>query len=483
LSRARTLAVAAAERLAAFAARFRCALAVVGEVTAAALAAAGADVFRLNFSHGAHEDHAAACAAVRLAEKSFGRPLAVLADLQGPKLRLGKFVDGKAAVERGDVFRLDLDPAPGDRRRVGVPHAEIFAALAPGAAVLIDDGRIRLQVESCDGRHAVTRVVQGGWLADRKGVSVPGAVLPLTPLTAKDRADLAFALTLGVDWVALSFVQRPEDMAELRALVGNRAAILAKIEKPAALEVLGAILDRSDGVMVARGDLGVELAPEDVPVAQKTILRAALERGLPAIVATQMLESMINNPTPTRAEASDVATAVYEGADALMLSAETASGEFPIETVAMMARIIARVEQDPRWPRLMDAEHAPPADAVRDAIPSAARIAAGVNAARCIVTFTASGATALRMARERPMQTVLALTPNLATARRLALVGGLEPCVVEDIHDLDEMTERAAIMVARCGLSRPGDPIAVIAGVPFGRPGPPNLLRLTSAAM
>jgi pyruvate kinase len=333
-------------------------------------------------------------------------------------------------------------------------------------------------VLSCGSDHAELTVVAGGTVSDRKGVNVPSVVLPLSPLTAKDRRDLSFALSLGVDWVALSFVQRADDMAELRRLVNGRAAVLAKIEKPAALDRLDDILDLCQGVMVARGDLGVELAPEDVPVAQKTILRAARSRGIPAIVATQMLESMINAPAPTRAEVSDVSNAVYEGADALMLSGESAAGAFPVEAVQVMDRIIGRVEEDPRWPGLMDAEHAEPDAAYQDAVPAAASVAGTTARAACIVAYTASGSTALRMSRQRPLQPILALTPRVATARRLALAWGVEPRISGDPVDLDDMTSRALNAAQDNGLARHGQAVLIVAGVPFGTPGATNLFRL-----
>src|SRR5690606_14014017 len=294
---------------------------------------------------------------VREAEAAVGRPLAVLADPQGPKLRLGKFADGSAALKAGQAFRIDLSDTPGDAARVGVPHPEVFAALRPGSLILLDDGKVRLRVAEHGPDFAETIVEAGEKLSNHKGLNLPGNTIPIPALTDKDRRDLTFALSQGVDWVALSFVQRASDMAELRRLVEGRAGVLAKIEKPAALESLDEILDLSEAVMVARGDLGVELAPEDVPVAQKQLIRAARMRGIPVIVATQMLESMISAPTPTRAEASDVAGAVYEGADAVMLSAETAAGDYPLEAVTIMDRIITRVESDPGWPELMRAEH------------------------------------------------------------------------------------------------------------------------------
>jgi len=447
------------------------------------LALSGVDVFRLNFSHGSHEDHAAAYAAVRSAEETLDRPLGVLADLQGPKLRLGAFVDGGVAIAPGQTLTLDLDLTPGDGRRAPLPHPELLAALAPGQILLVDDGKVRFSVVEAGLKAAVVRVVQGDRLSDRKGVALPGATIPLAALTAKDRLDLAFALRLGVDWVALSFVQQPADMAELRRLVGARAAVMAKIEKPAALERLDAILDLCDGVMIARGDLGVELEPEEVPVAQKNILRAARRRGVPVIVATQMLESMTASATPTRAEASDVANAVYEGADALMLSGETAAGGFPLQAVTMMDRIISRVERDPRWPELMGVEGDRLDDEDADALVAAARRASETGSTACLVAFTTTGATARRLARERPLQPVAALTPSLQAARRLTLVWGLEPRAVPEPENLEAVTEAACQIAASLGLAAPGARILIVAGTPFGAPGAANLLRLAHAPL
>jgi len=443
-----------------------------------ALATAGADVFRVNFSHGSHADHARAIEAVREAERLIERPLAVLVDLQGPKLRLGEFDDGHVALHAGQAFRIDLDKALGDARRVRVPHPEVFAAVRTGALILLDDGRVRLRVTDHGPDFAETIVEAGERLSDHKGLNLPGGAIPIPALTEKDRKDLAFALNQGVDWVALSFVQRAADMAELRQIVRGRAAVLAKIEKPAALEVLDEILDLSEAIMVARGDLGVELNPEDVPVVQKRLIRAARDRGIPIIVATQMLESMIGAPAPTRAEASDVAGAVYEGADALMLSAETAAGQYPLEAVTIMDRIIARVEKDPRWPELMAAEH-DMEDA--DAMVAAAADAASIANTACVAVFTATGQTALRVSRERPLIPTLGLTPNLATARRLALAWGVEPRVVSDIRDPEEMPIVAGEVGLRIGLAQPGDRLIILAGVPMGAPGAANLLRLTHA--
>lgn len=446
-----------------------------------ALAKAGVDVFRLNFSHGSHDDHAAALKAVRGAELAIRRPLGVLADLQGPKLRLGRFAEGSIQIEAGQSLRLDLDSAPGDARRVGMPHPEIFKALKPDALLLLDDGRVRLRVEKAGADFADTVVEAGDALSDRKGVAVPGGTIPISALTDKDLSDLAFILRQGVDWVALSFVQRAADMAELKKLVAGRAACLAKIEKPAALDDLEAILDSSDGLMVARGDLGVECPPEEVPVAQKAILRAARNRGVPAIVATQMLESMTSSPTPTRAEASDVANAVYEGADAVMLSAETAAGKYPLEAVQVMDRIMERVERDPRWPGLMDAEHAGMDDVDADALVAAARKAAEAASTACVVVFTTTGGTARRMARERPLQPVIALTPSPDTARRLALVWGLEPRLGRQPNTLEDVTEDAVRHAVDAGLAQPGQRVLILAGTPFGAPGAANLLRLAHA--
>ncbi|QBX37415.1 pyruvate kinase [Brevundimonas sp. S30B] len=449
--------------------------------TVKALAEAGVDVFRLNFSHGSHEDHAAALKAVRGAEMALQRPLGVLADLQGPKLRLGRFADVEISVKPGHVMRLDLDPTPGNEARVQMPHPEIFKALRTGMLLLIDDGRVRLRVGERADTWADVTVESGSKLSDRKGVAVPEAVVPVSALTPKDREDLAFALRLGVDWVALSFVQKAEDMAELKRLVGGQAACLAKIEKPQALTDLEAILDYCDGVMVARGDLGVELDPEEVPVAQKQILRAARQRGVPAIVATQMLESMTSSPAPTRAEASDVANAVYEGADALMLSAETASGAYPLEAVGIMNRIMERVERDPLWPGLMDADHAGMDIHDVDALVAAARKAAEAQSTACMVVFTTLGGTARRMSRERPLQPVLALTPKAETARRLSLVWGLEPRLGKEPTSLEDVTEDAVQSAMKYGLAEPGQRILILAGTPFGAPGAANLLRLAHA--
>lgn len=447
--------------------------------TIEALVHAGADVFRLNFSHGTHADHQARLELIRSIEADLDRPIGVLLDLQGPKLRVGTFANGPVTLVEGAPFRLDLDRAtPGDATRAPLPHPEIFAALQPGAELLLDDGRLRLLVERCGPDFADTRVVNGGLLSDRKGVNVPGVVLPLSAMTAKDRADLDFGLTLGVDWIALSFVQRAADIEEVKAIVQGRAGIVAKLEKPAAIHSLVAILDVTDAVMVARGDLGVEMPAEQVPAIQKRIVRACRQRGLPVIVATQMLESMVSAPVPTRAEASDVATAIYDGADAVMLSAESASGKYPVESVAMMDRIIAQTEADPQYREAIDASHTPPAANTADAIGWAARSVAGLLDVAALVAYTSSGSSALRMARERPRASILGITPRASTARRLSLVWGVMPVLSPDVPDVDGMTRLAVDTAKRLSFAEPGKTIVIAAGVPFGTPGSTNLLRI-----
>jgi pyruvate kinase len=445
------------------------------------LAETGVDVFRLNFSHGTWDDHAAALEAVRAAEAAIERPLTVLADLQGPKFRIGAFDGGQIPLAPGQILRLDLDARPGDGHRVEFAHPEVLRALRPGMTLLLDDGKVRLTVRRCDGGSAEAAVVSGEALSDHKGLSVPGVTIPTPALTAKDEGDAEVALRIGVDWIALSFVQHAADVASLRKLVQSRAAVLAKIEKPAAVDDLDAILDVSDGIMVARGDLGVEMAPEEVPVLQKRIVRAARRRGAPVIVATQMLESMIGSPAPTRAEASDVAGAVYEGADALMLSAESAVGANPREAVAMMDAIIRRVEADPSWPSLMRAEHGEDADEDVDALIAAATRAAEARSTACLVAYTTSGGTARRVARERPLHPVLAIAPDQKVARRLGLVWGIEPRVATQPRGVAAMTDEAAHLAADLGLAGPGERVLIIAGPPMGAPGAANLLRITHA--
>jgi pyruvate kinase len=439
---------------------------------------AGADVFRLNFSHGSHADHRTRFETIRAIERETGRPIGILMDLQGPKLRVGTFAQGPVMLKAGAPFRFDLDPKPGDERRVCLPHREIFAALKPGAELLVDDGKIRLAVEQCGPEFAETTVRVAAQISDRKGVNVPGVVLPLSPLTEKDRADLAFGLELGADWVALSFVQRPEDVDEARALVGKRAAVLAKLEKPAAIEQLEAIVARCDGIMVARGDLGVEMPPEKVPVVQRRIVRLCRREGKPVIVATQMMESMISSPVPTRAEASDVATAIYHGADAVMLSAESASGQYPLEAVTMMDRVITETESDPYSRDLLDASHTPPQPIVADAICNGMRSVARLLDVAATVTFTESGYTALRASRERPESAILALSTSTEVVRRLALAWGVHAVQVSQVKSEQEIVPLACEFAQREGFARKGDYIVVIAGLPMGTVGMTNMLRV-----
>jgi pyruvate kinase len=439
---------------------------------------AGADVFRLNFSHGGHADHAARIAAIRALEAETGRPIGILTDLQGPKLRIGDLDGGCTELKAGRMYRLDLSEAPGDDTRAPLPHPEVFAALEEGIDLLLDDGKLRLRVTECGADYAVAEIITGGTLSDHKGVNVPGAVLPVSPLGQKDREDLSFALDQGVDWIGLSFVQRPEDVAEARKLVAGRAAVLSKLEKPSAIERLDEIIMLSDAVMVARGDLGVELPPEDVPSLQKQIVRACRLAGKPVVVATQMLESMINAPAPTRAEASDVATAVYDGADAVMLSAETAAGNYPVESVAMMDRIVARVERDPLYRTIMDAAHPDPEATASDAITAAARQVAHTVSAAAIVTFTTSGSTSLRAARERPNVPILCLTENVGTARKLAIAWGIQCVVAEDVQDFGDMVDKACRIASDSGFAERGQRLVITAGVPFGTPGATNILRI-----
>ncbi|WP_366555320.1 pyruvate kinase [Aquibaculum sediminis] len=439
---------------------------------------AGADVFRLNFSHGTQEDHRRNFDTLRALERDSGRPISILQDLQGPKLRVGRLEGGKVTLEKGSHFRLDLDETPGTAARAPLPHPEIFAALQEGATILLDDGRLYLEVIEAAADHAKTRVVVGGTLGERKGVNVPSVVLPISPLTPKDRDDLAFGLEMGVDWVALSFVQRPEDVAELRKLVAGRAAIMIKVEKPAAVDCLEQLLELADGAMVARGDLGVEMAPEEVPGIQKDIIRACRLAGKPVVVATQMLDSMVHAPAPTRAEASDVATAIYDGADAVMLSAESAAGDYPVEAVAMMCRIIERTERDRSYRAIVEALHPEPEPNAADAISEAAAQVATTISAAAIVTYTTSGSTALRAARRRPTAPILLLTSQRKTARRLVLLWGAHAVHTADVSSFPEMVEKAADIARREGFAQAGSKLVITAGVPFGTPGATNVLRI-----
>jgi pyruvate kinase len=439
---------------------------------------AGADVFRINMSHTPPERMRALVHAIRDLEKGYGRPIAVLVDLQGPKLRIGAFASDAVTLKKGASFVLDADPAPGDASRVHLPHPEILAALEPGHTLLLDDGKIRLTAVEATPKRAVTRVEVGGKLTARKGVSLPDTTIPASALTPKDRTDLEAALDAGIDWVGLSFIQRPEDIAEAKKITRGRAAVMAKIEKPQAVTRLGEILDITDALMVARGDLGVEMPLERVPGVQKQITRAARGAGKPVVVATQMLESMIASPVPTRAEVSDVATAIFEGADAIMLSAESAAGQYPVEAVATMNRIAEEVERDPTYRTIIHAQRADPEATGADAIAAASRQIAETLELAAVVCWTSSGATALRVARERPEPPTVAISPNLATGRRLAVVWGVHCVVAEDAHDQDDMIDRACRIAFREGFAKAGERVIIVAGVPLGTPGATNMLRI-----
>jgi pyruvate kinase len=439
---------------------------------------AGADVFRINMSHTDHPAMEALVGRIRAVEDAVGRPIGILADLQGPKLRVGKFAKGSEQLTVGQSFTLDDNEEPGDATRVYLPHPEILQSVQPGHRLLIDDGKLQLRADAADGKSIACTVVSGTKISDRKGVSLPDTDLPVGALTEKDRRDLDAVLATGVDWIGLSFIQRPEDLAEVRKIARGRAALMSKIEKPQAVARLAEIIELSDALMVARGDLGVEMPLEAVPGIQKQITRAARRAGKPVVVATQMLESMITAPVPTRAEVSDVATAVFEGADAIMLSAESAAGAYPVEAVATMDRIAQRVEQDPTYAGIINAQRSEPEATGADAISLAARQIAETLKLQAIVTYTASGTTGLRAARERPQVPVIALSPVLQTARRLSLLWGTHCVVTPDAADLDDMVDRACQITFAEGFGKVGDRIIITAGVPLRTPGSTNMLRI-----
>jgi pyruvate kinase len=443
---------------------------------------AGVDTFRLNFSHGTHADHANVHAAIRALERDMQRPIGILMDLQGPKIRVGTLRDKKITVRSGELIRFVRSGSEGDHSTIPLPHPEIFAALAPGDDLLIDDGRVRVRATSLSKDYVEAEVIVGGAISNHKGVNLPGTILDLSPLTAKDRADLEFGLRLGVDWVALSFVQKPSDMIEARALIGERAGLMAKIEKPAALERIDDIIQISDAIMVARGDLGVEIPHEEVPGRQKELVRACRLAVKPVIVATQMLDSMVAVPTPTRAEASDVATAIYDGADAVMLSAESATGQYPREAVEMMDRIICSTEQHKMYRSIIEAtqpdEEATPPHAVAAA---AADLASAIHAA-AIVAYTSRGTTAARIARKRPRVPILATTPSVEVSRRLCLLWGAHSAVSGHVQSYEEMVRVASELAKGEQFAGPGDTLVVVAGIPFGQAGTTNNLRVVSVS-
>jgi len=444
----------------------------------ARLFAAGADVFRINMSHTPHDKMRALVAAIRAVEAEQGRPIGILVDLQGPKLRVGAFADDAVILKEGETFALDSDTAPGDARRVQLPHPEILSAVAPGHTLLLDDGKIRLTALEASPSRVLTKVVVGGRLSSRKGVSLPDTTISASALTAKDHSDLEAALDAGIDWVGLSFIQRAEDIADAKKITRGRAAVMAKIEKPQAVDRIGDILDLTDAIMVARGDLGVEMPLEKVPGVQKQLTRTARRAGKPVVVATQMLESMITNPVPTRAEVSDVAAAIFEGADAVMLSAESAAGKYPVEAVAMMNRIAVEVENDPTYRNIIQAQRAEPEATGADAIATATRDIAETLELSAIACWTFSGSTGLRVARERPNSPIVAISPLLSTGRRLSVVWGVHCVVAEDARDLDDMVDRACRIAFKEGFARAGQRIIIVAGVPLRTPGATNMVRI-----
>lgn len=438
----------------------------------------GVDVFRLNFSHGTHEEHKKNILTIRNIEEKTGWPIGIMLDLQGPKLRIDYFQDDGVHLTPGDIFTLDLNDRPGTKDRVYFPHPEIYSALSHGNILLIDDGKICLQIQNVTSSKIETVIKTGGWVSHRKGVNVPDVLLPISALSDKDRKDAIFGLECKVDWIALSFVQKPEDIIELRNLIGKKTRLLSKIEKPLAIDHLQNIIDLSDGIMVARGDLGVEIPPEKVPSLQKKIIQCCREAGKPVIVATQMLDSMVKSPTPTRAEASDVATAIYDGADTVMLSAESASGQYPLEAVTIMDRIIKTVEQDPFYIKVIQANQSNPKPTISDAISAAARQSAHTIGASVIVTFTSTGSTTLRAARERPECPILALTPSLAIARQLTLVWGVHSLQSGGVNNFNEIVSCACQFAKEKGFANEQQDIVIMAGVPCHVAGTTNILHI-----
>ncbi len=448
--------------------------------TIAALFAAGADVFRINMSHASHDGMRERVAMIREVEEETGRPIGILVDLQGPKLRLGTFAGGAADLRQSEAFILDGDPTPGGQARVYLPHPEILASLAKGDRLLIDDGKVMLRVAAAEGGRVLTVVEVAGRVSNKKGVSLPDTTIPTSAMTDKDHADLAAALEENIDWIALSFVQRPEDVVEVKEIVKGRALVMAKIEKPQAVQRIEEIMAVADALMVARGDLGVEMPLEQVPGIQKSLTRLARRLGKPVVVATQMLESMITSPVPTRAEVSDVATAVFEGADAVMLSAESASGQYALEAVSTMNRIAEAVESEKIYPSIIEAQRAAPEATGADAIAEATRDVAETLDLKVICAWTSSGSTGLRIARQRPRSSILALTPIESVARRLAVVWGVHPIVTDDARDERDMADRACRHAYIEGFAGEGERIIVVAGVPFGTPGATNNLRIAT---
>ena len=444
------------------------------------LFAAGADIFRLNFSHDSKEIHTKKFKDIRLLEKKVNKPIGILMDLQGPKLRVGKFGKDSVYLKQGKKFTFDSNTHPGNKSRVYLPHKEIFNKVKKGNKILIDDGKLTLIVTKSNSSYIETKVKFSGEISNNKGFNIPNVNFGNNSLTKKDKEDLKLALKLGVDWIALSFVETAKDVLNLRKIVKNKANILTKLEKPSALKNLDEIIKVSDAIMIARGDLGIEAPLESLPIEQKKIITACRQAGKPVVVATQMLDSMVTYPTPTRAETSDVATAIYDGADAVMLSAETAIGSYPIESVKTMDKIIEKVESDPLYFNLTEAGHVKAESTAEDAITESAKYVARIMSAKAVVTYTTSGSTALRAARERPDVPIMGISPNLSTARRLSLVWGVHCIHTSDAKNFKDMVLKAGKLIKKEGFAKKGDQVVITAGVPFGESGATNVLRIAS---
>ena len=439
---------------------------------------AGADIFRLNFSHGTHSDHRKRVFHIRQYEKRLGRPIAILGDLQGPKIRIGTFKKKSITLVNNQKFELDLDPEPGNEKRVFLPHPEIFKSVKKNTKVLIDDGKILLNIIGVNSQKITTEVLNGGKISNMKGVNIPDTLIKMSSLTKKDIKDLEFCLDLSLDYVALSFVQKAKDLIDLKKHIGSQTGIMAKFEKPLAIKRMDEILFHCDAAMVARGDLGVEMPPEEVPIIQKRIVQSCRDFGKPVVVATQMLDSMINSPSPTRAEASDVATAVFDAADSLMLSAETASGKFPVQSVQIMDRIIRGVENDDSYRQILESKKITLEETTSDAISSAASQVVKTVLAKAIFTYTRSGATAKRAARERPTVPIIGLSPDRITARQLALIWGVHTIHALEPKSFSGMIENACDLAKKEGIVKRGDYVVVTAGAPIGVSGSTNNLRI-----
>ncbi len=450
-----------------------------GKENIQALATAGVNVFRLNFSHGTHETHKENFNFIRQTAKENQTHYSILADMQGPKLRVGVFKNNSVTLVNGQSFRMDMSDEAGDETRVSLMHSEIYTVLKEGMILLLNDGQIQLSVKDFGKDYVNTTVLVGGVLSDHKGVNVPDVVLPINALTPKDIVDLNFALDMGADWICLSFVQQPDDVRQARKIVQDKAGIIVKIEKPAALKHIDEIIDLCDGIMVARGDLGVECPLESVPGIQRKLVEKCRLQGKPVIVATQMLESMIQAPVPTRAEVSDVATAVFEGADAVMLSAETAAGKYPVQAVQMMRRIIMTVQKDPIYRHAMESFSMPPDKTIASAITSSMKQMVKVlEKPSLIVTYSVSGKTTLRAARERVLVPILNLTIEEKVANKLALIWGVSSVLTRQLQDMSQVTPIAIQEAVRMGYAKTNDELIITAGIPFAKQGNINILHV-----